>query len=58
MKKTKFDYLLEMLKEILDYLDNHKIQGRILFTGVSASIILLSLKFITDDLIKIIEVLK
>ena len=58
MKKTKWDYLLEMLKEILDYFDNHKIQGRILFTGVSASLIILSIKFITDDLIKIIEVLK
>lgn len=58
MKKSKFELFLEGWKETLRYLDNHKIQGRILFTGIAASLIICSLKFVTDDLIKIIEVLK
>ena len=58
MKKSKWELFLESWKEILDYLDHHNVQGRILFTGISASLILCALKFVTDDLVKIIEVLK
>lgn len=58
MKKNKWELFLIAWKETLKYLDNHKVQGRILFTGVSTSMILLALKFVSDDLIKIIEVLK
>lgn len=58
MKKSKWELFLEGWKETLDYLDHHNVQGRILFTGISATLILCALKFVTDDLIKIIEVLK
>lgn len=58
MKKSKWELFLIGWKDTLKYLDHHKVQGRILFTGISVSMILLAIKFVSDDLIKIIEVLK
>jgi hypothetical protein len=56
--KKKFEIFLEAYIATLNYLDNHKIQGRILFTGISAFLIILSLKIVSSDLIKIIQALK
>lgn len=54
MKKNKWELLLEGWIETLNYLDRHKVQGRIIFIGFSINLILFALKYITDDLIKII----
>ena len=56
--KKKFEIFLEAYIATLNYLDSHKIQGRILFTGISAFLIILSLKIVSSDLIKIIQALK
>ena len=58
MKKNKLELFLDGWKDTLNYLDRHKIQGRILFAGISVSLILIAIKFIANDLIKIIEALQ
>lgn len=58
MKKSKAEIMLEAWLATLNYLDHHKIQGRILFTGVSLTMFLLAIKFTSPEIIKIIEASK
>lgn len=65
MKKSKLEIALEAYKLFLRYLDHHKIQGRILAIGLSASLFVLSCIFLlyilaiySENLIKIIVFLK
>jgi hypothetical protein len=58
MKRSKSELALEALLNVLDYLDHHKIQGRMLFCGVSVNLVLLAIKYVTPELILIIEALK
>lgn len=58
MKRSKSEIILEAWLATLKYLDHHNIQGRILFAGISITIFLLAIKFVTPELIQIIEELK
>jgi hypothetical protein len=58
MKKSKAEIMLETWLATLNYLDHHKIQGRILFVGVSAFLIFLGLHISSDSIVKIIEASK
>jgi len=48
MKKSNLELILEFLRDLLDYLHNHKWQGRIIAVGASVSMILWSLRFCGD----------
>jgi hypothetical protein len=58
MKKSKAQICLEAWLATLKYLDHHKVQGRILFAGVSLTMFLLAIKVTAPEIIKIIEALK
>lgn len=55
MKKSKAELLLEGWLATLKYLDHHKVQGRILFAGVSLTISLLVLKLCAIELVTVIK---
>jgi hypothetical protein len=55
MKKNKSELALEAFKILLDYLDKHRIQARIL---ISAFCFYLILKTCPDEIIIIIEAFK
>lgn len=58
MKKSKSELILEAWLSFLNYLDKHKNQGRLLFGGISISLILLSIKSTTNEIVTIIKALK
>jgi len=58
MKKSNLELILEFGRDFLKYLDNHKWQGRIIAVGVSTSMIIWSVNFSIDALIKFINLLK
>lgn len=58
MKKSKPELLLDGWLATLKYLDHHKVQGRILFVGISASLIFLAFKLCAPELVTIITALK
>lgn len=58
MKKSKSEIALEAWLATLKYLDHHRVQGRILFAGISVTIFLLAIKFVTPELLQIIEEVK
>lgn len=58
MKRKNIELFLEGWVATLKYLDHHRIHGTLLFGGISFYIILTALKFVTPELIQIIEALK
>lgn len=58
MKKSKAEMILQAWLELLNYLDRHKVQGRIMFIGISFSLMLLALKYSVNELVIIIGALR
>jgi hypothetical protein len=58
MKKSNLELILDFLRDFLDYLHNHKWQGRIIAFGVSFSMIIWSINFCVEPLLKFLELLK
>lgn len=58
MKKSKAELILQAWLEFLNYLDKHKVQGRILFVGVSFLLVMVGIKYSVKELVIIIDALK
>jgi hypothetical protein len=58
MKKSKAEMILQAWLELLNYLDRHKVQGRVMFVGISFSLVLLALKYSVNEIVTIIGALK
>jgi hypothetical protein len=58
MKRSRTELFFEAWCKLLDYLDRHKIQGRIgiTFTGIIG--IILAIKYTSNEIILIIEATK
>lgn len=58
MKKNNLELLLDFMRDFLQYLENHPWQGRIIAIGISFSMIIWSINFSIDSLIKFVNLIK
>ena len=62
VRKTSLELILDfaraVIQDVLHHLDTHKFRGRVLFLSIGSCMIIWSLAFNADNIIKLVELFK